>query len=176
MRFRTPAVLTIALAALLCAAPALAEAGAILIQGGSLSIEAANINFTTVTLDGARHDNGAGTTSVWTAIDPTGTGAGWHLTIAATNFTNAGGKTISKDGFTMQLLDSAISVLDGNAKPTSSLTTHTSIGTLQTFASAAVNAGMGSYTLLPTFALDVPASTFAGSYNSTVTVSIVSGP
>ena len=36
--------------------------------------------------------------------------------------------------------------------------------------------GMGQYAFSPDFQLDVPASTFAGTYTATITVDIVSSP
>ena len=44
------------------------------------------------------------------------------------------------------------------------------------FFNAAANTGLGSFTVTPTVGVFVPAASFAGSYSSTLTVSIVSGP
>ena len=78
------------------------------------------------------------------------------------------------------MLDTNIAVVSGNTKPTSSVTSLTAIpeapAAALTFASAALNTGMGSYTLGPSFELEVPAETLAGNYSSTITVSAVSGP
>ncbi len=78
------------------------------------------------------------------------------------------------------MLDSNITFTDGNTKPTSSVTSLTNIpetgGSALKFASAAVDAGMGTYTIKPNFELEVPAETFAGTYTATFTVAIVSGP
>ena len=41
---------------------------------------------------------------------------------------------------------------------------------------AAANTGMGSFNLTPTIQVAIPANTYAGTYQSTVTVAIVSGP
>jgi hypothetical protein len=41
---------------------------------------------------------------------------------------------------------------------------------------AAANTGMGSFTVTPTVQVAIPANTFAGTYTSTVTVAVVSGP
>jgi hypothetical protein len=41
---------------------------------------------------------------------------------------------------------------------------------------AAVNTGMGSFTVTPTVQVSIPANTYAGTYTSTVTVAVVSGP
>jgi hypothetical protein len=45
-----------------------------------------------------------------------------------------------------------------------------------TFLSAAVDTGMGTYTLKPNFLLKIPAETYVGDYTATVTVAIVAAP
>jgi hypothetical protein len=44
------------------------------------------------------------------------------------------------------------------------------------FFNAAANTGMGKFTNTPTIGVFVPQSSFAGTYTSTLTISIVSGP
>lgn len=44
------------------------------------------------------------------------------------------------------------------------------------FFNAAANTGMGRFTLTPTVGVFVPQSSFAGTYTSTLTIAIVSGP
>jgi hypothetical protein len=161
------------------AVPAFADTttGSIVLTGGSLSIASQPITFTGFTLDGQAHNNVPGTTTNWVAKDPTGTGAGWHVTVSATDFIT-GTRTIANTGFKMQLLDGAISVVDGNTAPTSSLTDFTAFAgeSEQVLLAAAADTGMGTYNLLPTFTLDVPAQTYAGAYESTVTLTILSTP
>ncbi len=41
---------------------------------------------------------------------------------------------------------------------------------------AAANRGMGGFTVTPTVQVAIPANTYAGTYTSTVTVAVVSGP
>jgi hypothetical protein len=41
---------------------------------------------------------------------------------------------------------------------------------------AAANSGMGKFTVTPTVQVAIPANTYAGTYTSTVTVAVVSGP
>jgi opacity protein-like surface antigen len=179
-------LIAIAAAALLMSAtavPALAEggttgaSGTISLTGGSLSVEAAAIGFTGFALDGTAHNDVTGTTTEWTVKDPTGTGAGWKLNISATDFTNVGGKLIPVSGFEVSLLDENIEVVAGNDAPTSSATTALVLTTEpQKLVSAAVDEGMGTYTLLPTFTLDVPVDTYAGDYSSTVTLQMLATP
>jgi len=166
-----------------------AETGSVTIAGGSLSVTAANVSLSGVTLDGSDQvSTSASGSNSWSASDARGTGAGWNLTIDATDFSD--GDTTPKiidissadQEFKIQLLDSNIAVTEGNAKPTSSVASLTAIpespAAALKFASAALNAGMGSYTLNPNFELEIPAETYVGlgTYTSTITVSIVSGP
>jgi len=166
------------------AAVVYAETATVTISAGSLSVTPANVTLSGVTLDGTdKTATSVAGSNNWAAEDARGTGAGWHLTIDATDFTD-GGKTINISAtdqeFKIQLLDSNIAVVSGNAKPTSSVASVTAIpeapASALTFASAAANAGMGSYTLNPNFELEVPAETLVGNYSSTITVSAVSGP
>jgi hypothetical protein len=166
------------------AAVVYAETATVTITAGSLSVDANDVSLSAVVLDGSdKTATSASGSNSWAAEDARGTGVGWHLTIDATDFTDTG-KTINISAvdqeFKIQLLDTNIAVVSGNAKPTSSVTSLTAIpeapAAALTFASAAVNEGMGSYTLGPNFELEVPAETLAGSYSSTITVSAVSGP
>ncbi|HJX62101.1 MAG TPA: WxL domain-containing protein [Dehalococcoidia bacterium] len=161
-----------------------AETATVSVTAGTLSVDANDVTLSAVVLDGGdKTATSASGSNSWAAEDARGTGVGWHLTIDATDFTDAA-KTINISAtdqeFKIQLLDTNIAVVTGNAKPTSSVTSLTAIpeapASALTFASAAVNEGMGSYTLNPNFELEVPAETLAGSYSSTITVSAVSGP
>ena len=67
-------------------AVAYAESASVTVTGGSLAESVANVSLTGVTLDGTDKTT-TSTSNAWTAEDPTGMGTGWHLTIAATDFT-----------------------------------------------------------------------------------------
>ena len=142
----------------------------------SLLVTAQNITFPAAQLTG-NPLTVTGTTTAWVAEDTSGLGEGWHLTVAATDFVN-GAAIIPKEGLTMRLVDSEIAVVSGNTQPSAApaFATFTSIGATQIFASADVGDGMGSYSLLPVFQLSVPAQTYAGTYLSTITVTIIAGP
>ena len=118
-----------------------------------------------------------------TAVDTTGTGAGWNLTVTSTQFTTGGA--------TPHLLAANASTLTGATSacasgtctnPTNAVTYPVVVPagatppTAVKFFNAAANTGLGSFTVTPTVGVFVPATTFAGSYSSTLTVSIVSGP
>jgi len=150
--------------------------GSITVSGGSLSLTPAAVSISGVTLDGTDHNNVGGTTSAWTAEDPTGSGSGWHGTIIASSFSDGSGHSIAASGFDIQLLDENIVLNSGNTKPTSQVTSFTSFASEITFVAASAGTGMGNYSLTPTFRLDVPAETHAGSYSCTITTTIASGP
>ncbi len=163
------------LISLVITVPALADA-TVTISGGSLSVTPQSIGFGTVTLTGADQTITDGDSTNWSAVDPTGTAVGWNVTIAATDFIS-GVNTIAVANFRAMLLDANISTVAGNTAPTSSITAYAALSTTaQTLLSAAANEGMGTYNFVPDFELDVAAETFAGSYTSTVTVAIISGP
>ena len=64
-----------------------AETGSVAVTGGSLAVGPADITLSGVTLDGTDQTS-TSTSNAWTAEDPRGTGAGWNLTIASTDFTS----------------------------------------------------------------------------------------
>lgn len=175
--------------AMAAASVAYAETASVTVTGGSLSVTAANVTLSGVTLNGADQTaTSASGSNAWSAADARGTGLGWNLTIDSTDFTDGGTplRTLNISAadqlFKIQLLDANVGVTAGNTKPTSSVTTLTAIpeapAAALKFASAAVNAGMGSYTLAPNFELMVPAETFVGAaaYTATITVTAVSAP
>lgn len=168
---------------------AYAETATVTVGGGALSVTAANVTLSAVTLNGADQTaTSASGSNAWSAADARGTGAGWHLTIDSTDFTDGGTplRTVNISAadqqFKIQLLDANITTTAGNAKPTSSVAALTAIpeapATALTFASAATDAGMGSYALNPNFELALPAETYVGTgtYTATITVTAVSGP
>lgn len=146
--------------------------------GAALSVadSGSDIAFST-TLDGSDKTLTVEDNDGWAAIDPTGSGDGWHVNISATDFSDGGSNTIAVSNFKVKLLDADITVTAGNTKPTSSMTTYTPLSTTAAaLMSAAADAGMGSYAFNPDFSLDVAAETYAASYTSTVSIEIVSTP
>ncbi|MBI5290156.1 MAG: WxL domain-containing protein [Chloroflexi bacterium] len=156
------------------APPAGAVQATINVQGGALTNTAQNIAFPAVALSGADQTVLAAA-AAWQAKDARGTGDGWNVTIASTNFTGAG--TIGVANFKCKQDQADIVTVSGNTAPNSMVTTFQSLsGTPLKLLQATGGAGMGTYDYTPDFQLTVPASTAAGSYTANVTVSINSGP
>ena len=65
---------------------AAAETGTVTITGDVLSVTAANVTFTGVTLDGTDQVTTANS-NAWAVEDARGTGLGWHSTISSTDYT-----------------------------------------------------------------------------------------
>jgi hypothetical protein len=158
------------------APPAGSVQATISVNGGNLSNTAQNVAFPSVTLNGSDQTM-AGVTSAWNSMDARGTGAGWNVTVASSNFTSAGGGSIAVANFKCQLLQANILTASGGTAPTTAMATFVPLsGTPTKVLSAALSAGMGAYNYTPDFQLTVPGSTLAGSYTANVTVSINSGP
>ena len=162
-----------------------AESGTVDLIGGTLSVATDQIALTSVTLDGTNQTAlSAAVDNNWTATDARGSGAGWNISISATNFSDGAGQEIDisdpDSEFKIQLLDANVTVINGNAKPVSQVTALTpipNVGSLK-FLSAVAGTGMGSYAIHPNFELEIPADLHvgAGGYSSTVTVTAATGP
>lgn len=153
--------------------------GSLTVSGGSLTMSAVdNPAFPGVTLDGTAQ-------SVSDAIDIDvkdlrGTGAGWHLEVTSTTFTD-GSNTLPNTALTITGVTSAC---DGTTctDPTNgnsyaiTVPADTVAPTAVEFFDSAANTGLGDFTITPTFALAVPATTYAGTYNSTVTLTVANTP
>lgn len=197
MKKQILAVATVAVLAVMSFVPAFAQEsseGSINITGGERAITPQEaISFTGFEYDGKVHDldNNVSLTTPWAVEDLTGTGAGWSVTVVAGNFVNADLDEIDASNFQIQLLDNPLVSDDGIAlavgnpgtgrsiAPVTALSqlAYTSIDGLGvTLVTAAVDKGMGAYTLEPTFTLHVPADTYAGEYTSEVIVTIAVTP
>jgi hypothetical protein len=130
--------------------------------------------------------NGVDQTKTYTlsesVIDARGlsTGGGWNLTITSTQFSDGAGHTFPANASTITGVNSSCGANSTCAKPTngvanSNLSVPISPSTVPYF-NAANATGLGTVTVDATVTVGVPANVFAGSYSSTVTVSIVAGP
>ncbi len=163
------------LAGMITPTPAIASA-VIVVNSGPLSVYPQLIDFGDVSLAG-NLVTVTGTTTPWQVVDATGTGSGWHLNLSATDFLTASGKKINVAQLKVRLLDASIQKVQGYGTPSAVLKSDTSLSDeAQTLMSAPTGSGMGTYSLLPEFTLLVLPSTYAGSYASVVTATVVSGP
>lgn len=162
------------------------------VTGGSLTLGSISTSdFGGVTLNGAAQSTTA-SMDPFTVTDPRGTGLGWNVTVSASSFkeyaTDAyvtDGKTLGTSRFTMAAasaakIDSTSSGLPSMTSGTYTLDADSNAdGTSEAvkIASAATGDGMGSYTITPgQLGLSVPASVYAKTYRSDVTVTLSTGP
>ena len=162
-----------------------ADAADVTVTGGSLSITSVTIgNFAGVTLDGSAKTTTA-TVDPLSVTDARGTGAGWNVTMQGTQFTEHDGTAYVTGGKTLPLNSLSLSALtvaaNGTTSPAPSTLSPSGIdnttGAVK-IASAAVDEGMGQYdfTGADKLSLGIPASAYAKTYRSDITVSVVSGP
>jgi hypothetical protein len=163
-----------------------AETATVTVSSGSgLTLTTAPINLGGVTLDGTNQTAvSLSPSNTWSLVDSRGTGEGYNVTIEATDFSDGLGNVMNISStfrqFKVQLTDANILQLAGGVKPTTSVPQLAAIPESGNpplkILSANVGEGQGSYELHPNFTLDVPANTVAGTYTSTVTVTIATGP
>jgi hypothetical protein len=185
---RTGRRLAVGLAAAMVAAllpvAALAATGTATIAAGSLGFVSTppNVSFS-ATLNGL--DQTVTTTQALDVGDATGSGTGWNITATSTTFTTGGGSPHLLSTSATSLTSAPTDTCDASATCTLSTNSVTypyvlpagaSAPTATKMFNAAANTGLGNQTVTPTWRLSVPASTFAGTYTSTWTISLVSGP
>jgi len=163
---------------------ALAATGTATIAAGSLGFVSTppNVSFS-ATLNGL--DQSVTTTQALDVGDATGSGTGWNITATSTTFTTGGGTPHLLSTSATSLTGAPTDVCDASATCTLSTNgvtypyTLPAAGTAPTATkmyNAAANTGLGNQTVTPTWHLSVPANTLAGTYTSTWTISLVSGP
>jgi hypothetical protein len=165
----------------LLAGTAYAAASTAIINAGTLAISAPTVaNFAGVTLDGTSKSTTAAM-GTFTVTDARGSGAGWNVTVQATQMTTGGGtpKLLALGSISMPQPTVAKVAATSGAVP--SLTAGPYLidvaSPLKISSAAADGTGMGSYLFTPgNLTLNLPASVYAGTYTSTITVSIVAGP
>ncbi len=176
------ALLLITLAGLAAAerARAVAITGTV-VGGATLSASSTGTPSFSLTLNGT--DQTTSYTLPAQAIDPRGTGAGWNLTVTSTQFSDGSGHTFPTTASSITAATNAC----GASSTCTQATNSVSYASLTVpagptapaavkFFNAATNTGMGKIDVSATVSVAVPANVFAGTYTSTVTVSIVSGP
>jgi hypothetical protein len=173
--------------------------GTVSLTGGSLTLTSPSSLSWSTTLSGVDQqlvDTNAGDQQ-YTVNDATGSGDGWHVTTSATQFTN-GSNTFPNTG-TFSTNGSVTSITSTSAPtatctatctlPTNTttypvaITTAATSPTPVTIYDTAATTGMGQIVIGGSTQSDpvgwwvnVPASASAGSYTSTITMEIISGP
>jgi hypothetical protein len=111
-------------------------------------------------------------------VDARGTGAGWNLTMQASQFQNAGDThQLSPTASTLHTVTaSCVTNTSCSASGGSAQTLGSDLSTTAKIWSAASNEGMGSWTVTPTVNITVPANTYADTYTSNVRVDLIAGP
>lgn len=165
--------------------------------GSGLTVTGAAPGTFAVTLNGS-DQTVASTLSSYTASDTTGTGNGWNVTFQASTFTctagvgqcPTGGDSLPTSSLLMAPETVACNTgtdCSGRASaPTVSIASNTALdsGSAVKVASAALKKSMGTYNFTPgtlggggnALTLAVPSYAFASTYNSILTVSVVTGP
>jgi len=149
-------------------------------SGGSLSLAApGSTSFSSLTLDGT--DKTTTATVTLTPDDETSAHSGWNVTETSTAFSDGSGHSLSTTAATTTAAASATT--GGNCvMPTNSISYPVTLpaGSTPPTAVKVYNAasatGQGPTNVALTFQLSVPANTFHGTYTSTWTFAIVSGP
>ena len=175
-------------------APALAADGDIGVAGSSMSMTTPTVSaFGGITLSGQKISTTA-TLSPFEVVDPRGTGAGWSVTVQATRFTEHDGtdyvasnpKVLPSGSLTVATgAATARSGTDSGTPPTSYNGTLDGGSAFKVLSIAACDAavvacdnGMGTFDIAQsTLTLNnVPAKSFAKTYKSDVTVTLVQSP
>lgn len=161
----------------------------------SLSWSSAQTGLNLVLVDSTSADQG------YTVSDNTGTAAGWHVTVSATTFTSTVGAHTLPDSGTFSTNGSTSSATASTAPSTAcvnagqctlptntttypvDVTTAASSPTAYTIFDDSVSTGIGAIAIGGSAAtnpvgwwLNVPATAYAGTYTSTITISVVAGP
>lgn len=150
--------------------------------GGLVVKSGFNSNTLSVALNG--QDQIISYTLPLVVTDATGSGGGWSLTITSTQFSTSGSPSYTLSPNSLQMV--GVSVSCG----TNSLCTNPSntIGFPQTvpaaieapqpqkFFQAIPSTGLGTLAITPMISILIPGKTYAGIYNSVVTLAVVSGP
>jgi hypothetical protein len=120
-----------------------------------------------------------------TVVDTrTGSAAGWNVTITSTQLSTGGAtpRTLATTASNVQSVASACAGGASCVNPINSVTYPFGVPAGSTapaavkMANAAAGTGSGIFTITPTIGVAVPANSYAGSYTSTVTIALVSGP
>jgi hypothetical protein len=159
--------------------------GAVTVASGGLTIttQAGSVDFGTVTLDGTDQTVAATAAPTFRIKDASGSNAGWNVTFSATSFSD-GSNTIANTNFTFNPTGGTVSHVSGQAINATNGPKETGGGAVDMSAArkvitTAATYGKGRYDYTPlagNFSLAVAATTLVGSYTSTLTATVASGP
>jgi hypothetical protein len=185
MNPRTKALVSVAgvlLLTLTVGGAALASSRALVdIAAGSLQLSGpAERGIAVVTSEGGAKDIHASMDD-FTVIDARGTGAGWHVTIQASQLTTGGEAPRTLPLGSLSGIQPGVVKIDesSSAVPAICSGPYTiDVGTAIQIASAAPGEGMGSYRFAFSgpLTVKVDAGAYPGTYSSTITLLLVSGP
>ena len=151
------------------------------VQGGSLSLTTTAAPSFSATLDGT--DQNKAYTLPSTVSDARGNGAGWNLTITSTQFsTGSGGSTLATNASTITGVANSCASGSTCTNPTNAVAYPVGVPagatapTAVKYFNAATGTGRGTFANTPSMNVFLPANADAGSYSSTLTISVVSGP
>jgi hypothetical protein len=156
------------------------NATATLTGAGSPAIASSTTPSWSQTLDGLDH-NGITATATVDVNDATGTGAGWNLTLSGAVLTSSG-HTLGQPSTAAAASFSACDASSSCTLPTSNsgvglVSYPFTVGTSAAkFYSATAGTGLGRSTGTNTWAINVPANSYAGTYSGAWVSSIVSAP
>lgn len=180
----TLAVAAVGVATLIVATTAIAgtvTATATVTGAGSLGLShGATAALGAVTIDGT--DQSVAYTIPLSITDARGNGTGWNATITSTSFTDGASHTLPTSASSISAVAVACVAGGSCTSPTNNATYALAVpaGTTAPAAvklfNAATSTGMGRFTITPTVNVGILGNVYAGTYNSTVTVAIASGP
>lgn len=150
--------------------------------GSTLSVAATGAPSFALTLNG--NDQVTSYALPLEVVDARGlaTGGGWNLTVTSTQFGDGAGHSFPTSASTITSVASTCDPASTCAPPTNAVTYNLALpagGTAPAavkFFNAASPTGRGRIDLTTNVSVSVPANVIAGTYTSTVTVSIVAGP
>lgn len=173
------------------AAPALADGLVTINAGGKSVTDGGNVDFGAFTASFVSQTSAAKfSPALWSVTDLSDDGAGWNVTVAATNFVNGGNTipvTLAAQTVKVNLATATITCTAGACTalcaPVSTVFGGASdylsnAAPLKVFHNTLAGSCVenGTWTFNPAFTLKIPAGALPGSYVSTWTVTIADGP
>ena len=125
------------------------------------------------TLDGT--DQTVTYAPVLSVVDARGSGGGWNMTISATSFSDGSGHSLTPGSISS--VAQACHSSSACTAPTNAIGYPLTVnGSAAKFFNATANTGLGKIDVTPSVDVLVPGNAFAGTYTSTVTLAVATGP